>query len=119
MCFDNRFGQIQSQAGTLCFTDGFVRAIEAVEHVRDVAGIDARTLVADTNDDLFRPDLTADANFATRGILDGIGDKIGQSPVMMRSSSARMIGKFFREIHNDACAFGFGSGNALPGVRPE
>lgn len=70
--FDNRLGQVQSETGSLRFTDSLVGAIEAVKHVRDVGRINSWTVVADTHDDLLWPDLTANAYLAAWRIFDRI-----------------------------------------------
>ena len=76
VCLNNGFGEVQPKTGAFCLSDCFIRAIETAEYVGDVARIDSRALIADTDDNLFRPDLAVDANFAIRGIFDGIGDKV-------------------------------------------
>lgn len=107
MRLDNRLGKIQPQTGSFGFADSFIRAIEAVKYIGDVAGIDTRTLVTDTDDNLFRADLASDADFAAGGIFNGIGNEIGYDlgdAVFVCQND----GESFREIHHDGVILSLG-----------
>ena len=100
MGFDNGFGEIESEPCAFRFTDSLVGAIETVENVGDVGGVDTWPLVTNAYDDLPRPNLSTDANLASRGIFDGVGNQVGK-----HLSDAVFIsqddGKFCGEIHQD------------------
>ncbi len=103
MGFDDGLGQVEPQPGALGLADGPVGPVKAVKHVGDVGRVDAGTLVADADDDLFRADLPADADLSAGGILDGVREKVGKDLVdagFIRQED----GKFFRKIDHDGMA---------------
>ena len=72
-------GEVKSQASAFGLLDGVGGAIEAVEDVRQVFGLDARALVADAHDHLLGAHLSADADLALRRVLERVRDEVGDA----------------------------------------
>ena len=98
--FDDGAGEGESQASAFGLLDGVGGAIEAVEDVRQVFGLDARALVADAHDHLLGAHLSADADLALRRVLERVRDEIGK-----HLFDARLVrqddGEFFGEVGNE------------------
>ena len=63
MRLDKRAREIQSQPRALRLLDGFRRAIESIEDVRQIFCFDALPFIGYTNDDLFGSHSPADFDF--------------------------------------------------------
>ena len=104
MRFHNRTREVESQASAFGLLDGVGGAIEAVEDVRQVFGLDARALVADAHDHLLGAHLSADADLAFGRVLERVRDEVGDDLL-----HARLVreddGEFFGEI-GDELMFG-------------
>src|SRR6266542_2686964 len=93
MSFDNGAGKIKSQPGAFRLFDGFSRTIKPVEDVWQIPGFDARSLIANTNNNLLRPHLTTDFDLTFRRVLECIGNEIDDHLI-----DARFVSKNDREV---------------------